>query len=329
MCISAPIDYKRNHPFVRCILIDYFSDQTDFPPQIGEIFNLTVAIENLGPVIIPDLNISMFDQFGDLRRVDHNNLNFYNITNTIFFNITLKKNDWKGYYYPPINYFKSSESKTIQIYSSSSIVIGYIGLSLNKSVNKVDIEIGDKILVELTIKNIGNICIKNLLINDMLSYSQSDFLLVEGKLVNVISCIKPGEIKFFNYTIKAKKQGIFSLKPASISYYYLIKQEERSNEIRLKIIKPQIKQLYYVIIPSIFVLVIFGIYSWQIKKYKLKRQEFQRSETKLFKLSSRDSILKIEDTLRERLKIISKKDDPNFSKGSLNQLTQFNEERDD
>jgi len=334
VCISAPVDYEKNYPFVRRIEIDYYvSNQTDYAPEIGDIFNLTVYIENTGPLgfNIPDLNISMSDQFGDLYRIDNNDLIFNNITydSIISFNITLKKKDWKGYYYPPINYFKSSESRTIQIYSSSSKVLGTISFSLNKSVNKVEIDIGEKIIVSINIENIGSICIKNVIINDMLSYSQSDFLLVEGKLANFITCIKPGEKISFNYTLKAKKQGIVNLKPAFISYYYLLKQEVQSNEVRIKIITTQINQLYYVIIPSIIVLAIFGIYIWQINKYKLKRYEFRRREMELFQLSSRDSILKIEHTLRERLNIINNQNDSTLRKETLSKLTHYSEEKGD
>ena len=79
VCISAPVDYEINIPFVRTIEIDYYvSNQTDYAPEIGDIFNLTVNIENTGPLgfNIPDLNISMSDQFGDLCRIDHNDLIF-------------------------------------------------------------------------------------------------------------------------------------------------------------------------------------------------------------------------------------------------------------
>ena len=273
----------------------------------------------------------MGDQFGDLCRIDNNDLIFNNITydSIISFSITLKKKDWKGYYYPAINYFKSSECRTIQIYSSQSMILGTISFSLNKSVNKVEIDIGDKITVTINVENTGSICIKNVRINDMISYSQSDFLLVEGKLVSLISYIKPGEKISFNYTLKAKKQGIVSLKPALISYYYLLKQEVQSNEVRIKIITSQIKQLYYIIIPSIIVLAIFGIYIWQINKYKLKRHEFRRSEMELFELSSRDSILKIEHTLREGLNIINRQNDSTLRKETLSKLTHYGEEKGD
>ncbi|MFX0104338.1 MAG: hypothetical protein ACFE75_02465, partial [Candidatus Hodarchaeota archaeon] len=53
-------------------------------------------------------------------------------------------------------------------------------------------------------------------------------------------------------------------------------------------------------------------YFWQIKKYKKKRKEFQRSEMYIFQLSSRDTILRIEHTLRDRLGILSNKSNEKF-----------------
>ncbi|MFX1317370.1 MAG: BatD family protein, partial [Promethearchaeota archaeon] len=335
--ISAPVNYESTHPFVRTVEIYYnVYNLTNNAPKIGDSFNLTVYIINSGPIGIkvPDLNISMSDQFGDLYRIDNIDLNFYNITypSIISFNITLMKKDWKGYYYPPINYFESSESKTIQIHRSYPIILGTISFSLNKSVNKEGIEIGDKVIITIIVRNTGDICIKDFIINDMVSYSQSDFLLVEGKLVNLVSCLRPGEQISYNYTIKAKKQGSIILKPVFISYYYLHKQEVQSNEVRIKIIIPPFKQLYYIFIPSIIVLAIFGVYIWQINKYKLKRQEFRRSEMELFKLSSRDSILKIEHTLRERFNILSNyanNHKSNFRSELSNELNKDSEEKGD
>ncbi|MFX1504264.1 MAG: hypothetical protein ACFFDH_25110, partial [Promethearchaeota archaeon] len=111
--ISAPINYNYSLPFVRIIEITY-NNLINNHPIIGEIFNLTIYLKNLGPygLEIPDLNISMTDQIGDLRRVDQYIPYFENISfnDSISFNITLKKFGWTGYYYPPINFIESSES---------------------------------------------------------------------------------------------------------------------------------------------------------------------------------------------------------------------------
>ncbi|MFW9969508.1 MAG: hypothetical protein ACFFDF_04855, partial [Candidatus Odinarchaeota archaeon] len=60
------------------------------------------------------------------------------------------------------------------------------------------------------------------------------------------------------------------------------------------------------VLPLMIGLVILSIYFWQIKKYKKKKKVYERSERYIFELSSRESILKIDHTLRERLNTISK-----------------------
>ena len=132
---SAPIDYENRTPFVRTIEIYYNTSRLS--PSTGDIFNLTVTIKNSGPigVSIPDLNLTMNDQYDSLKRNDTNPLVFSNILPGQYFsfNITLKKTEWKGYYYPAINFIQSSESSTIQITRSSHLVLGNISFSLTKS----------------------------------------------------------------------------------------------------------------------------------------------------------------------------------------------------
>ncbi len=307
--ISAPVDYMEIFPFIRFIKFGYDSN-TNVLPTIGSEFNLTISLKNMGPngFRIPDLNISMNDQIGDLRRVNNNSLDFEGIDydEKIFFNITLKKTDWKAYYYSPINFINGSEGITIQILNSSSIILGKINFSLIKSVNKNQIEIGDEINVSIEIKNTGTITVKDIMVNDLISYSQSHFSLIEGNLVIFINSLKPGEYVSLNYTIRAKRQSFVALRPASIIFYYLGKEIEQSNILYIKIITPQLTQFLYVFIPSLAVLFILAGFFCQNNKHKTRSGELRRIERHLFKMSSRDSVLKFKSTLRERLKIITK-----------------------
>jgi hypothetical protein len=316
--ISAPINYKDIFPFVRTIEINY-KNLINNAPVIGEIFNLTVNLKNLGPngLAIPDLNISINDQFGDLKRVDQNIPNFEDIlfNESVSFNITLKKVGWKGYYYPPINFIESSESRTLQISTSTFKILGEINFTIIKSINRNQIEIGDSIIVSIEVENTGTICIEDIKINDMISYSQLDFSLIEGNLINLIDSLDPGEKITFNYTIKSKRQNLVSLKPASIEFYYLHENSAISNTVLVKIITPKSRQFFYIALPILIALAILSTYFWQIKKYKKKRTAYERSEMYIFELSSRESILKIDHTLRERLNIILK-----TSKGQIPDL---------
>ncbi|MFX1462178.1 MAG: hypothetical protein ACFFBF_03925 [Promethearchaeota archaeon] len=312
--ILASIDYDSYIPFVRTVAINYSTHEsysTEIAPAIGDNFNLTVNLRNVSPngFSIPDLNLLMNDQFGDLKRIDNNSIYFndiaYNEINS--FNFTLKKVGWRGYYYPPINSIKSSESRTIQISESSSMILGNINFSIIKSVNKAQIEIGDIINVVVEVENTGTISIMNIKLNDMVSYSQSEFSLVEGKLVNITDSLDPGQKDYLKYSIKGKKQGLVSLKPASIKFYYLHQKLVISNDVSLKVITPILRQYLYIALPFLISLVILIAYYWQIRNYKRKKSQYQRAEINLFELSSRESILKKEQTLRERLSILTNK----------------------
>ncbi len=312
VCIYAPVDYSYRFPFLRTIEI-YHDNKTNFlndAPIIGEIFNLSISLKNTSPngLSIPELNISVNDQYGELKRINNLTIHIGDITfnETRSFNISLKKLGWKGYYYPPINRIDGSESRTIQISNSLYKILGNINFSITKTVNSNQLEIGDDLTVNIELQNTGSIIIEDIVINDISSYSQTDFTLIHGNLVNVIDSLEPGEKVTVSYVIKAKNQGLIKLKPASVVYFYLLKNEIKSNIVNIKIITPIHRQLLYLYLPTIAVFLIFIVYIWQIKIYRRRRSEFDRSERSIFGLSSRETILKVEHTLRERLTILSK-----------------------
>ncbi|MFX1339195.1 MAG: BatD family protein [Promethearchaeota archaeon] len=303
---SAPVDYETRFPFMRSVDISYQS--SNIAPHIGALFNLTVIIKNTSPkaINIPEINLIMNDYYGNLKRIDNNTLTLQNITynsnKSIF--ITLKKTDWKGYYYPSIEFLKGCESRTIQISKSLPIILGYVDFSIVKSINKDQVEIGDEVEVTLEIKNTGSICIKNINLNDMTSFKQIEFSLTDGKLVNEIDYILPGQTKTYKYTIKAKIQSSLTLNEAKLDYFYLRMQEEKSNDVEIKIISPRAIQFLFIGIPCAIAGIIIGAYYRKIYKYKSEKFELKRSEKDLFSLTSSESILKIEHTLRERIRIL-------------------------
>ena len=312
VCIYTPVDYSYHFPFIRTIEI-FHDNKTNFlndAPIIGEIFNLSISLKNTSPngFGIPELNISMNDQYGELKRINNLTIHIEDITfnETRSFNIAVKKLGWKGYYYPPINYVDGSESRTIQISNSLYKILGNINFSIIKSVNSNQLEIGDDLTINIELQNTGSIIIEDIVINDISSYSQTDFTLIHGNLVNIIDSLEPGEKVTVSYVIKAKNQGLIKLKPANVVYFYLLKNEIKTNIVNIKIITPLHRQLSYLYLPNIAVFLIFIVYIWQIKIYRRKRSEFDRSERFMFGLSSRETILKVEHTLRERLTILSK-----------------------
>ncbi|MFO8018690.1 MAG: CARDB domain-containing protein [Promethearchaeia archaeon] len=301
---SAPVDYKNRFPYVRTVDLEY--TPSNFHPEIREEFNLTVGMENTGPegMEIPDVQLNMDDQYGDLKRIDDRKINLTHIgyNETEEFDITLHKQEWKGYYYPPINFLQGSESRTIQIRKSDPVILGNIEFEIKKDVDVSQVEIGENITVELKVKNIGDICIKNISLDDVISYSQLQFSLVKGKLINKISCLKAGETQTFTYKIKAKSQSDLYLEEASIDYYYLLKNEDISNKVHVKIIIPRYIQILFILLPAAGALAILGLYYRQQNKYKKEKMELRRNELLLFTLDSEESVLKVEHTLKEELK---------------------------
>ncbi|TFG18288.1 MAG: hypothetical protein EU531_00520 [Promethearchaeota archaeon] len=297
---SSPIDYKDRFPFIKTVEININSSTNS--PQIYEYFDMTFRIKNSG---LEGFNISSMtfftrDQFGDLIPWNDS----FTLTNIEYnqiktFSLTLYKKDWKAYFYPSINHFKGSESRIIQIRQSESIVLGTINLTILKTVEKNQIEIGDIISVNITVINSGSICIKNVSLQDTISFSGINFDLITGKLVNDIPCLSSGEAFSFLYTIRAKTQALVSLKPAFVEQYYLNKVRYQSNEIQIKILIPKTTQFLFIIGPSLGVVVVLSIFLWQRHKYNSKKYERSRYELTLFQDSSLTSVLTIERTLRD------------------------------
>jgi uncharacterized repeat protein (TIGR01451 family) len=304
---TAPVDYLSRFPYIKTVEIYYYA--SNLAPAIGEELNLSIYIRNKSPegMSIQNLSISMNDQYGDLARIDNETLILadmdYNESRSV--NFTLKKRDWKGYYYPSVNYFENSDNLLIQIALSNPIILGIVNFSIIKSVDKNQIEIGDVINVSITVRNIGNIFAKNITINDASSFTNINFELVSGSLINTISELLPGEQITFSYKIQAITKAIVKLKPASIERYYLIKSIDMSNWVEIKVIIPENIQMYFVLGPSIVAVIILIAFVWENRRYNVKKHELQRNELMLFEISHSDAILKIENTLRDRFNLMS------------------------
>ncbi|MFX0018219.1 MAG: hypothetical protein ACFFAK_03940 [Promethearchaeota archaeon] len=302
--LSALVDYYDYFPFVHALEI--YLNSSNLAPSIGGLFNLSLNLKNVGPsnFSIEEINFTLGDQFGDLIYASPNhslslkNIEFNNIR-TI--NFTLKKNDWKGYYYPSIAYLDNKDNRIFQILSSTPIVLGNISFLISKSVSQNQIEVGEIITVNVTIVNTGTICVKNVTLSDIISFNQIEFTLIEGNLIKMIEQLEANETISISYKIKAKTQSLVTLKPASIEYYFLSKSKEISNQIMVKIIIPTRIQLYFTFIPSLVSLLILIYFIWRTRKYRTRKYEIQRSEMVLFKKGPRESILKIENTLKEQL----------------------------
>lgn len=300
---SSPVNYNERKPFVHAIKISLNTTQTS--PSIQQIFNVSLSIHNIGLIglSIEQLNISSQDQYGDLIRISNESLIFNNITHNQIksVNFSLNKTDWKGYLYPAITLLTNNNSNIYQIKYSEPLILGSIKISVQKSVDKNELERGDLVLVHIQIKNIGTITAKNIKLDDLLSYSQDVLSLTSGKLIKIIEALEPQESVSISYKIKANSQAVTVLRSAIAEYDFIYKNTVFSNILSLKIITPKTLQNLNIIIPSIIAGGIVLIYVWYVRSYKKKLMESERKEIKILSLTSRDSILSSEINLKEYL----------------------------
>ncbi len=301
----APVNFENSLPYLKTIRI-WLNSSTN-GPKIKESFNLTVNIKNLGPfnLSIGQINISSSDEYEDLKKTTNEMMIFENISYNKVKSFTFKvnKTDWKGYFYPAITKLENSNSKTLQIQNSEPLIIGTISFDVIKSVNIHELEIGDLVYVDVTIKNTGSICVKDIKIDDVLSYS-GHFSLVDGKFIKSIDCLKPDETTSLSYTIRSTSEAEVTLNGAIIYYDYLYSLKKYSNSISMKVITPKLRQYLRVILPNIIGLSILGGFLYYRQFYKKKRLESERTEIKILKKGSRDTILSVETTGRDYFKRI-------------------------
>ncbi|MHA1641371.1 MAG: hypothetical protein ACTSUX_02000 [Promethearchaeota archaeon] len=301
--ITAKVDFEKTFPLVRTIAISY--NASTFAPTVGQEFNVTIKFKNLSHenYSIPKLAVTLNPQYGDLVVLGNKTSSTSKtlLDKPLIVKFNFKKDDWKGYYVPPINYLECEQLRTLQINSSKSLILGTMKLTINKSINKNQLEVNDIALISITVKNTGNICIENIDLSDVLSFNQLEFKLIKGKLVHEITCLEPNESITFNYTIRAVSQRIVTLEPAFIEYYFLNKVITTSNTIEVKIILQKEYQLTFVLIPSTVGLVSIFAYLINLKKRLIKKRELRRKELIILTTTSLDAILHVEKTLAEEL----------------------------
>ena len=97
-----------------------------------------------------------------------------------------------------------------------------------------------------------------------------------------------------------------------LDYYFLSQVKKESNFVEIKVISPSKFQYSAILLPCILALIVLGIFYRQMRLYNTRKLELQRNEMSMINLTSRDSILKLENTLKERLENISKKTNENM-----------------
>ncbi|MCK4281074.1 MAG: hypothetical protein KAX10_03080, partial [Candidatus Lokiarchaeota archaeon] len=216
-----------------------------------------------------------------------------------------QKTSYRGYYYPPINVILGSECSTLRIITSIPIILGYFDFEINKNVSEEQVIIGKEIYVTVEVINMGNIAAQNVSLDDMNSFFQQQFYLIEGTLVHFIQVLEPGETFTFSYTIIGKEQGEHNLSAACIDYYYLIKRPVESNSIQMKIILDPNMQRLSIIIPCVIVLFFIGSYGFLKKRYRSNMLEKKRNEDEILNATKFTTILRHKETLNDSLERVN------------------------
>ncbi len=301
--ISAPIDYEKRYPFLHIIKINYLTNNTN--PKLNDFINLSIQIKNQGPANfdIPDILIEISDNIEGLKRLDNDTLNIINFSwnETKELSMIFQKVSYRGYYYPPINVILGSESSTLRTNTSIPIILGYFDFEISKNVSEEQVISGKEIFVTVKVVNTGNIAAQNVTLDDMNSFFQQQFYLIEGTLVHFIQILEPGEILTFSYTIRGKGQGEYNLSATCIDYYYLIKRSVESNSIQMKIIFDPDMQRLAIIIPCVIGLFFIGSYGFLKKWYRPKMLEKKRKEDEILNATKFLHILRHKETLNNSL----------------------------
>jgi len=305
--ISAPIDYEKRYPFLHIIKINYSTNNSH--PKLNDFINLSIQIENQEPdnFDIPDILVEISDNFEGFKRVDNNNLKISDLSwkETKVMSMIFQKTSYRGYYYPPINVILGSESSTLRINTSLPIILGYFDFEINKNVSEEQVIIGKEIYVTVEVINIGNIAAQNVTLDDMNSFFQQQFYLIEGTLVHFIQVLEPGETFTFSYKIIGKEQGEYNISAACIDYYYLIKRHVESNSIQMKIVFDPNMQRLSIIIPCVIGLFFIGSYGFLKKQYRSNILEKKRKEDEILNATKLTTILRHKETLNDSLERVN------------------------
>jgi len=76
----------------------------------------------------------------------------------------------------------------------------------------------------------------------------------------------------------------------------------------VKIAIPKLITISFVLLPTIASVLILIVFIWRTRRYRARKYELQRNELMLFKVSRSDAVLKVENTLRDKFKLISKEE---------------------
>jgi hypothetical protein len=255
-------------------------------PAIGEQVNVTIAVQNTGLETIREVNLLWGTNLEGFNCLSDPSFMISNLIpgagNAQTLSVILNKTTYRGYLVPPIVAINGTESQTIRQTAPSPIILGLSSLQIIRSASERQPEPGDIITIIVTITNNGTIAMEDILVNDINCFPHEGFTLNSGILVYSIDKLAPGESATFNYTLKAKNQGHYDLRPAEVTYFFIYKETFESPTYMTIVKMPSYMLMLYFAVPLVVSLICILIYYGMKKKSQKEDSELRRREDLMF-----------------------------------------------
>ena len=270
-----------------------FLDTDDVPLTTdNECFTVNISIKNIGEQKIYDLHM--------LPAKEINGLRYENESNRIWIEeldseeeqkvqLQYNKTSYRGYLISAPVFTTAMENSFIREKPGNPLLLGRFNLTIVKTFEKLESDIGEVITIDINITNTGTLELGNFTLDDTLSYDSAGFNIKRGVMIKEISYLGPGEKDSLQYTLRARAKGIFKMNPAKVEYYYKYRQIVNSNIENFVVHEPSwlmTGRIYLPIILGVFTMLTTYHYKTKYNKADL---ELQRKEKLLFGADLRDT----------------------------------------
>ncbi|MHA1846586.1 MAG: hypothetical protein ACTSXU_02945, partial [Promethearchaeota archaeon] len=306
--IDAPVSYSSTSTMPKIIQVNMLTKLTSASiPDVNETFNVNVSVGfDDKPSILDNVNITIPNttMFNSCIQIKTNILlpgaekNGYKI-------ITINKTSYKGYLLPPLAInTENAMGNLMRVKMPAPMQVGNMKLSIVKTIyldgksielEKFHIRRDSEIMINITIKNTGNLPIgfleyndpsmeQGFQINDNEGFNQSGFVVISGKVSLANITLQPGQETSFNYTIKAIRVGNYWLGKTSREYFFV--KREVSNSTAYKVtIDEKIELIVAYLASSLGTTIIIAILSIHFKKKQQRAyEEFMKRDKVLYQM---------------------------------------------
>ncbi|MHA1111617.1 MAG: BatD family protein, partial [Promethearchaeota archaeon] len=329
--LSAPIDYSdaAHSPFLYMLQFSYESNYSNanlpfgLAPEVGDIIRVDLIVENLSPITLSNLNVTIPDYVVGFDRLDNITAEFLDIqfggSSSQSFSTDINKTFWDSILFPGVDLFNSSQKYMIQIARKCPLVLGYRHFEIQKSFSDFDATTNSIVTVQINVTNTGNLYAYDINVHDFAGYPKVGFSLTSGTPDKYVASLAPSETFIYTYTLKFNKQGTYEITPATLEYDYISQQTAYSEPFTVKVRNYWFVNALYVVIPSIVGGIATGLLYRTKKRYDLEAAEFSRREELMFGQDLR-SVSWNKRTLQEDLFDFNNPDTTQSKEGKKNEV---------